>query len=140
MTKEERERLRELAMNATPGPWTCRIDLTPEDYGGEYPSGVAEVPEMLAAETGDGDRPNIANAEFVAAANPAVVLELLDEVERLREITTLFAETAEAAVYHAEHKNDGGMRVPFHGDFCSATPSTISRLRWWGKRFREVLK
>lgn len=33
----------------------------------------------------------------------------------------------------------GGMRVPFHGDFVSATPSVLNRLRWWSRELRRAL-
>ena len=66
--------------------------------------------------------------------------QLRADYEALKQRATFFVEAAERAVYEAEHKNDGGMRVPFHGDFASATPSTISRLRWWARDLRSVLK
>jgi hypothetical protein len=33
----------------------------------------------------------------------------------------------------------GGMIVPFHGDFASAPPSMIERLRWWHRDLLEAL-
>jgi hypothetical protein len=62
-----------------------------------------------------------------------------DRPRTLEEIAEAFASTAEAAVYAFEHRNDGGMRVPFHGDFASAPPSVIGQLRWWARTFRDAL-
>lgn len=50
-----------------------------------------------------------------------------------------FAETAEAAVRHAEGPR-GGQQVPFFGDFGNAPPSAIARLRWWAREARAALE
>ena len=37
-------------------------------------------------------------------------------------------------------RGKGGQHVPFFGDFCSAPPSTLSRLAWWAREFRRALR
>lgn len=62
--------LRRLAEAATPGPWE-------QSEGGMYVDVVdddSQVAEVIRR----------ADAAFIAAANPAAVLALLDEIERLR--------------------------------------------------------
>lgn len=54
----------------------------------------------------------------------------------LRAITTTF----EAAVRHAETKGSGGQQVSFHGDFGHVPPSAVTRMKWWAREFRNVLK
>jgi hypothetical protein len=71
--------LRELAQKATPGPWyvsapaeqTVWYDIKDRRY---------PIADTSGGFTDDG------NAEFIAAANPAVVLSLLDEIDMLRKI------------------------------------------------------
>jgi hypothetical protein len=70
-------------------------------------------------------------------------LDLLAELQRLRKVewaALAFAETAEQAVLHHETKGAGGQQVPFMNDFACATPSTVSRLRWWARRIRDAVK
>lgn len=77
--------LRELALAATPGPWRSHNEQTH--------LGVSNAEIASHCVRGDDDdrrladvySPNkIANAAFIAAANPSVVLGLLNEVERLQ--------------------------------------------------------
>lgn len=72
------DKLEQVARDATPGPWVATkefanrwgVSPSPEDY---YP---------VASVYGQGDLANIeANAAYISAANPAVVLEI---VRRLR--------------------------------------------------------
>jgi hypothetical protein len=82
MTELNIEQLKTAALAATPGPWNK--------------SNHANSPRVCAPETedrlgiemqirGNGNRDdNRKNAAFIAAANPAAVLELIAEVERLR--------------------------------------------------------
>src|SRR5690606_32266238 len=81
MSKVDRQALRDLAEKATPGPWWI-------DSHGE-----------LSHWTNDWD------ASFIAAANPATILALLEEIEALR---TCLAETAGVAVtmLYESHKAD----------------------------------
>jgi hypothetical protein len=76
MTDEQRKRLRELAAEASPGPWTLEEDgsstlikAADDSYVHEntcyYPSGLSSADE-----------------EFIKEANPAAVVELLDENEK----------------------------------------------------------
>ena len=66
--------LRALAQAATPGPWQAQQRNKQEAI---YIVGPAGVPPACHAFYDD-------NATYIAAANPATVLALLDEVERLR--------------------------------------------------------
>jgi len=74
--------LREKALAATPGPWEATKTawgMTLDDHDGA----------MIFIETcGVTYSADPADAEFIAAANPAVVLSLLDENDRLRAAIT----------------------------------------------------
>lgn len=72
-------KLREMAQAATPGPWYSKW---PEERCAWKDIGHSRYP---VAYTGDcfDDAPN---AAFIAAANPATVLALLDEVEHSRSV------------------------------------------------------
>ena len=74
-----KEELRRLAQAAMPGPW--RVGHPPPN--GEQTIGTLDGLMVAVATTGWAVNAKL-NADYVAAANPATVLELLDEIERLR--------------------------------------------------------
>lgn len=84
-------KLRELAQNAAPGPWTQWEGRgwvhagTPEASATCYLAGI--YGQICRTDCGDfSDAQEIKNAEYIAAANPATVLALLDELDRLRKV------------------------------------------------------
>lgn len=85
MTNEE---LRKLAERATPGPWvasgvTSRIGDMRFMFINVEPLGeVARIP--LPDRPAKGYAPTICDQQFIAAASPDVVIELLDEIASLR--------------------------------------------------------
>lgn len=72
------EELRRLAEEATPGLWIATVDPLGFHVGGVRGRIALAVPSR-----GRGAR---ADAEFIAAANPQVILALLDELEALRAV------------------------------------------------------
>lgn len=85
---------------------------------------------------------NTAEAIHVYLSSPHPGAALLEEhrkaLEPLRAVVTGLAEEMEAAIREKEHPK-GGMSVPFHGDFASAPPSMLNRLRWWARELRRAL-
>ena len=87
--KTEIDRLRTLAVAATPGPW---IPAGPS-YGDAFPRYF----NCVVVESESDDSPDICNdvehgdADYIAAANPATLIALLDALE---------AAQADAALYH----------------------------------------
>ncbi|EON4231143.1 TPA: ead/Ea22-like family protein [Escherichia coli] len=73
MNKIDYQVLREAAENATPGEW-----CTDDHYGVIADAGL-NANYYIASCSGPDNR---SNKRFIAAANPAVVLALLDELER----------------------------------------------------------
>ena len=71
MNTEQINELRKLAEAATPGPWAAAISSN-------MVNGVCATFETIC-ETGK----NIDDALYIAAANPAAVLELIAEIERV---------------------------------------------------------
>lgn len=71
--------LRELAQKASPGPW---YTSAPSEHAVWYDikDGRYLIADTSSGFTDDG------NAEYIAAANPATVLALLDELDRLRNV------------------------------------------------------
>ena len=83
--------LRKLCKSAAPGPWTQWEGRgwvhagTPEASATCYLAGI--YGQICRTDCGDfSDAQEIKNAEYIAAANPATVLALLDELDRLRAI------------------------------------------------------
>lgn len=94
LTPEGRDRLRELAENATPGPWEARRG-SQWDFDGSQVAQSSVRRADRAAITWDDHGGEVfvpADAEFIAAAREAVpaLLDALDEaeavVERVREM------------------------------------------------------
>ncbi len=80
MNAEQRAALREAAEKATPGAW----EVIPDgDWGCEVVQKGRAYPVCMC-EQDDGEVAD-ANARYIALANPAAVLALLDECERMRE-------------------------------------------------------
>ncbi|HHD2946972.1 TPA: ead/Ea22-like family protein [Enterobacter bugandensis] len=76
MSKIDKRALRESAEGATQGPWVeKRGEVTTADYEVE---GATYLDHICNCEIIGTESPN---AEFIAAANPATVLALLDELE-----------------------------------------------------------
>jgi hypothetical protein len=59
-------------------------------------------------------------------------------ITHLRERLACFGAEIEARAADLARPK-GGMIVPFHGDFASAPPSMIERLRWWHRDLLEAL-
>ena len=109
----DRERLRELAERATPGPWDGRKsgpDFWPNPWFDVFKEGDYEIGEEAIA---DGLR--AADAVYIAAAHPQAVLALLDDLrdaeaerDRLRHqvrnaLTRLDGHTCHAGHTDADH-------------------------------------
>ena len=84
--------LRELAQKATPGPWKIVSDalhfhsLT-SIFAGKVDHKNRIPAQMIVDIGGNDESPQLeANTRFIAAANPAVVLAMLDEIDRLQKI------------------------------------------------------
>lgn len=76
--KSKFKRLRKLAQKATPGPWEV----------GDHPSKVIAPcpccgPVATCDQYGPSETPDCYNSEYIAAANPRVILELLSELKWL---------------------------------------------------------
>lgn len=102
MTKEKRAELRKLAEAATAGPWTATKDFKRYwiECAGQKICGGNAIGEISNDDT-DADEA-AANAGHVAAANPTVLLSLLDtldaaeaEAGRLRKVVKRYKKAAE---------------------------------------------
>jgi hypothetical protein len=78
--KTDIQKLEALAKAATPGPWVETVD------------GVMPAAEKFSVFGNFGARDGKINREFIAAANPAAVLELIVEIERLQRFETAYKE------------------------------------------------
>lgn len=84
LTPEARARLRELAGKATPGPWEAEIHGRACECLGRVVVGDGSGPEpdiCYLAERGLLPREEPHNGHFIAAANPAAVLAMLDALD-----------------------------------------------------------
>jgi hypothetical protein len=81
MTPEDKANLRALAEVATPGPWMHLFgDRLVYD---RMEDGCRGLP-IVGVDLGYPGKNDRANLDYVSAANPATVLALLDEIDRLR--------------------------------------------------------
>jgi hypothetical protein len=82
------EKLRKIAESAEPGPWG--------PWDGNYPFYVDVRKPSASLSKHDDERPTYwshNDAAFVLTFNPKMVLELLDEIERLKEIEAIAKNT-----------------------------------------------
>ena len=101
MTDADKAALRALAEKATPGPWQSRgksgkflpmdaweVNNWAVPYYSYAP--IYAGPSAVAVAVSEGDAAR-ENTDYIAAAHPAAVLSLLDEVERLREALRFYS-------------------------------------------------
>lgn len=87
-------KLRELAQKATPGPWKIVSDALHFHSLTSIFAGKVDhknrIPAQMIVDIGGNDEcPQLeANTRFIAAANPAVVLAMLDDLQAMREDLT----------------------------------------------------
>lgn len=96
----DEQKLRELAMDATPGPWSAFVVGTTVAVDiGAYPSGSNPCIVHWTGFDSCGLPKKYwkKNAYFIAAANPAAILAMLDELQTLRSERTAWRVTAENA-------------------------------------------
>lgn len=106
MTPEQLAELRKAAIAATPGPWIKNTGTkAPAVRAATEASEIAKwIRICVAAHTRDGDTPqNLraeANTDFIARANPYVVLQLLDKISaqqaRIAELWQALADATES--------------------------------------------
>lgn len=102
----DEQKLRELCSNATPGPWSYSDEakiatvasISHYRVGPDHGS-----PEMACY---DHHAPDEIDAAFIAAANPATILALLDELATMRQERTAWRVTAEIAEAELEIGNE----------------------------------
>jgi chromosome segregation ATPase len=94
--------------------------------------------EELSAE-GFDDLSSLMQSTRELLNQPLPGAALLERLNALTGLADAFAAECENAVRHHEGKAEGGVQVPYHGDFAQVRPSVVMRLRWWGKAFREAL-
>lgn len=83
MTDEDVKKLGELAQAATPGPW--EVDGTISVMGDVKPETwetVCLTGDFMGSDEGEKKAQNEANARYIAAANPAAVLALIERVRQ----------------------------------------------------------
>lgn len=100
----DEQKLRQLAEAATPGPWITEDWASTDSDGAINVCGTSVMaPQALCgiftvALEVDGTE----DVDYIAAANPAAILSLLDELQALREERTAWRVTAENAEKDAE--------------------------------------
>ncbi|EPC0935102.1 ead/Ea22-like family protein [Escherichia coli] len=118
MSKINYQALRMAAENATPGEWCS------DDYYGVIADAGLNANYYIASCSGPDNR---ANKRFIAAANPATVLALLDEREaqskRIAELTDALTQMINA---HKTTIRFGHERITECGGECDSPEKMIS--------------
>jgi len=104
--------LRELAQKATPGPWLVET-FTPELREICIKPEGAETKEIIGCLFRGKSTPVLSmdDADYIAAANPEVVLALLDEIDRLRADNVSTSKLLNDAIDLVEKKNSQLVRL-----------------------------
>ena len=118
LTPEKLAELRRLAVNATPGPWEAIIfdsghskfefeaSVCTQDVG----DSICRMDGLLRTAVNERYRTDGSlDAMFIAAANPAAVLGLIDEIERLTAAVERVRELADRIDRHTEVEPDPAM-------------------------------
>lgn len=79
MTNEQLDAIEAAAKAATPGPWGCTVPYTKSHVASAKGKTLCKCEDWGKSICSEN------NAAFIAAANPAVVLELIEELRRERE-------------------------------------------------------
>ncbi|ELZ0587292.1 hypothetical protein ABSL28_004469 [Yersinia enterocolitica] len=88
------EELKKVALAATPGPWE-KCDSYGPNENGTCISAVERPDLMIASTTGYYGRVGgIANTHFIALANPAVILDLIAQLEAAQKESDVYAKLA----------------------------------------------
>ncbi|HDL7349009.1 TPA: hypothetical protein PXN29_001109, partial [Yersinia enterocolitica] len=86
------EELKKVALAATPGPWE-KCDSYGPNENGTCISAVERPDLMIASTTGYYGRVGgIANTHFIALANPAVILDLIAQLEAAQKSNSFLKE------------------------------------------------
>ncbi|HHH0385475.1 TPA: hypothetical protein ACPZND_001893 [Yersinia enterocolitica] len=112
------EELKKVALAATPGPWE-KCDSYGPNENGTCISAVERPDLMIASTTGYYGRVGgIANTHFIALANPAVILDLIAQLEAAQLDATrwraLLSSPAIRILGHAGLQDD----KPIDGHYC----------------------
>ena len=83
LTEKELDTLKAAAKAATPGPWSDEHNYRLDRHYVNCRNGTKEICECQnwVEENIDGD----ANSAYIAAANPSVIIALIDELRQMRE-------------------------------------------------------
>lgn len=101
MSNIDKQSLRTAAENATPGEWCT------DDYHGVIADAGLNANYYIASCSGPDNR---SNKRFIAAANPATVLALLDELEA-KEIPAVEMPTFGGYVPHVARELQAAFRI-----------------------------
>ncbi|QGZ42682.1 hypothetical protein IP92_04903 [Pseudoduganella flava] len=147
MNKEPIEELKRLAEAATPGPWVA----TGPSFGNPKPAFLNEVvagdntdDEVCIAPEWDEDfwPERSANMEFIAAANPAAVLELIALAERAASVTP--APQAAAGElptwYECDRALDQGTGTALHRFILNHEPTGDEDENWFRAELAAALQ
>ncbi|HHR8571040.1 TPA: ead/Ea22-like family protein [Salmonella enterica subsp. enterica serovar Oranienburg] len=121
MSKIDYQALREAAENATPGEW-----CTDDHYGVIADAGL-NANYYIASCSGPDNR---SNKRFIAAANPATMLALLDELD---------SANGYASAYEAEKWHYHGL-AESEGERADRAEKQVEELTMWVKRLANSLR
>ena len=119
------DELRQRAEAATPGPWLVERDYPSPDVHDAKGNVIATTMHSDLSRQEDG-----ANAAFIAAANPAAVLALLDRVAKAEAGWQPIETTREGRVHYAEGRvyiTLGGVE---HGMPAAEAKSLMHAIEW----------
>ncbi|MHA3501181.1 ead/Ea22-like family protein [Yersinia enterocolitica] len=105
------EELKKVALAATPGPWE-KCDSYGPNENGTCISAVERPDLMIASTTGYYGRVGgIANTHFIALANPAVILDLIAQLEAAQKESAIRMEAIEQMRKTVAHNVDRAQKA-----------------------------
>ncbi|WP_176208178.1 ead/Ea22-like family protein [Salmonella enterica] len=133
----DKQALREVAERATKGPWKVFSDIDTKTFAIHTPRD--KRCENVIKWGGFDCQPNAeANAEFIAAANPATMLALLDELEakdkRIAELEARTVNLPKRSVGEVMHMS--GFSRDYAEGWCAGNDNAIYEIHVAGIRIK----
>jgi hypothetical protein len=94
----------------------------------------AEAVELARKHVAEWDRLGVVGNPVFRA-----LLATVAELERKERVVESFVDAVERAERANEQRGRGGQHVPFHGDFCNASPSVRVALKRYARDMKDAL-
>lgn len=105
-------RLKQLAEEATPGPWTVGKDDASHLIFYPYDTGETDLSRIVISDT----EVSMGDKRFIAAANPEAVIGLIARIEKLEAALRFYADPRTYEGGHNDDVGSTGIDIDYRGN------------------------